>query len=138
MRGWSETCWEVSLLSSPQTKGQTNKAGSPFLRTDLKCADVCVCVSTVLLLKSTLPSSDGAARFVLLLNSRCHSRPPTWWETAKCPQSVPVVSCLPSACWRPSRPHAAYLSAPAVRRLPISVWRWPWCVYVCVSPIMPA
>lgn len=78
---------------------------------------VCVCVSTILLLKSTLPSPDGAAYFVLLLNSRCHSRPPTCWETAKCPQSIPVVSSLLSACWRPSCPDTPYLNTPAIRRL---------------------
>lgn len=87
-----------------------------------------MCVSTILRLKSTLPSPDGTARFVLLLNSRCHSRPPTCWETAKCPQSVPVVSSL-------------FLLSGDPRVLTPPIWTlqpsagsarwWPWCIYVC-------
>lgn len=86
--GLPETCWEVSLLSSPG-KRQTSKAKSEFWRTALKCVYVCVHHSP-----KEYPAFPWWSRFVLLLNSRCHSRPPTCWETAKCPQRIPVVSSL--------------------------------------------
>lgn len=83
------------------------------------CVSTCVSASFASLQpEGVLPSPDGAAFFVLPLNSSCHGRPPTQRERAKSPPDNHCC-CFSSvffACRRPSRHHSRYLSAAAVLR----------------------